>query len=207
MRPGHPDVCERGRAAREDPGVRRLHVGVGPEDRRDAAVEPRGEGDLLARRLGVDVDHDHGRGLGRLVDERVDGLPHAVRGVEEERAQQVDHRDARAVAGLDDAETAPGSVVLHVRGPEDDGRRRQIGADLVAAPGVVAERDRVGARREQNLGEPRGDPHPVRDVLAVDDAQVDLVALTEAGEQALERIAAGPADDVADEEDAHLRSC
>ena len=70
---------------------------------------------------------------------------------------------------------------------------------------MVAERDRVRPGREQHLGEPRGDSHPVGDVLAVDDADVDLEPLAEARQQALDRVAAGPADDVADEEDAHLR--
>jgi len=68
---------------------------------------------------------------------------------------------------------------------------------------VVAERDRVRAGGEQELREPGRDPHPVRDVLAVDDADVDLVPLPQHGQQALDRVATGPADDVADEEDAH----
>jgi hypothetical protein len=46
---------------------------------------------------------------------------------------------------------------------------------------VVAERDRVGTRREQPVGQARRDPGPVGDVLAVDDAEVDAVLLLQPG--------------------------
>ncbi len=71
---------------------------------------------------------------------------------------------------------------------------------------MVAERDRVRAGGEQPVGQARRDPDPVRDVLAVDDADVDPELLAETGQEAFDRVAAGPADDVADEEDAHGRS-
>src|SRR5664280_2143787 len=61
QRPGHADVGHVGRAAGQDARVRRLHVRVRAEHRRDAAVEVVAHGDLLARRLGVEVDDD---GLG-----------------------------------------------------------------------------------------------------------------------------------------------
>jgi hypothetical protein len=44
---------------------------------------------------------------------------------------------------------------------------------------VVAERDRVGARGEQPVGELRCDPDAVGDVLAVDDADVGAELLSE----------------------------
>ena len=48
---------------------------------------------------------DRGR-LARLVDERVDDLPQAARWVEEQRAEEIDHRDGRTVPGLDDRQPA-----------------------------------------------------------------------------------------------------
>jgi len=89
------------------------------EHRRDAPVEPRGERDLLARRLGVDVDENHGRRCTSLLHEVVDDLPHAARRLEVERSEDVDDRDRRAVAGLDDRRSAAGRCVVEVRGSDD----------------------------------------------------------------------------------------
>jgi hypothetical protein len=66
---------------------------------------------------------------------------------------------------------------------------------------VVAERDHVGSRRQQALGELRRDADAVGGVLAVDDAETDLQLLAEAVQPLLERAPAGDADDVADEEE------
>jgi hypothetical protein len=61
---------------------------------------------------------------------------------------------------------------------------------------VVAERERVGAGREQPLREPRCQPGAVGRVLAVDDAGVDLELVAQRGKQLLDRAPAGGAEDV-----------
>jgi hypothetical protein len=66
---------------------------------------------------------------------------------------------------------------------------------------VVAERDHVGARREQPVGQARRDPGAVGDVLAVDDAEADAELLLQPGQARLDRVPAGGAEDVGDEED------
>jgi len=151
----------------------------------------------------MDVHDDHGRRLACLRHELVDDLPHAVRGIEEERPEEIDDGDGRAVACLDDGEPAAGRLALEVRGAHDRRRRRQIGADLLAPPRVVAERERVRAGGEEAFGEPRRDADAVRDVLAVDDAGVDVEALAQTGQQRLDRIAAGATHNVADEQQPH----
>jgi hypothetical protein len=92
---------------------------------------------------------------------------------------------------------------VEVRGSDDRRRRREIRADLLPPPRVVPERHRVGADGQQALREPRRDPAAVRDVLAVDDARVDLEALAQRREQPFDRVAAGTSDDVPDEQQAH----
>jgi hypothetical protein len=66
---------------------------------------------------------------------------------------------------------------------------------------VVAERDRVGPQLEQLLRELRRDPDAVGDVLAVDDAEVDVELLAQRGKALFERAPAGEADDVGDEQE------
>jgi len=68
---------------------------------------------------------------------------------------------------------------------------------------VVPQRHRVRAGGQQALREPWRDAQAVRDVLAVDDARVDLEALAERREQPFDRVAAGTSDDVPDEQQAH----
>jgi len=66
---------------------------------------------------------------------------------------------------------------------------------------VVAERDHVGARREQLLRELRREADAVGDVLSVQDAEVDAELRAERPEAVLDRAPAGNADDVSDEEE------
>ena len=69
VRPGHAGVGQRRRAARKDPRVVRLDVRVRPDHGSRPAVEHARERDLLARRLGVEVD-DHDRCLApQLLDQ------------------------------------------------------------------------------------------------------------------------------------------
>jgi hypothetical protein len=66
---------------------------------------------------------------------------------------------------------------------------------------VVAERDRVRSGREQLLGELRRDPDAVRDVLAVEDDEVDGELVAQRGQPLLDRPATGRADDVGNEQE------
>ena len=126
-------------------------------------------------------------------------------GSSEQRAHHVDDRDVGAVGRRHDREAAPRERRREVGRPDHTGGRREVGGDLLAAPRVVAERDRVGAGGEDPLGELRRDAHAVGDVLPVDDADVGVELRPEIGEAGLERVAAGSADDVRDEEDVQGR--
>jgi len=66
---------------------------------------------------------------------------------------------------------------------------------------VVAERERVGAGREQLLSELRRDPGSVGGVLAVDDADVDVELVTQSRQALFDGPPAGAPEDVAEEED------
>jgi hypothetical protein len=71
---------------------------------------------------------------------------------------------------------------------------------------VVAERDHVGTRGEQLVGELAGDAGSVGDVLPVDDAQVGAQLVAQAVQALLDGAAARDAEDVGEEEESQLRT-
>jgi hypothetical protein len=71
---------------------------------------------------------------------------------------------------------------------------------------VVAERDDVGARGEELVGELPRDPGAVGDVLAVDDRQVGVVLGAQRRQPLLDRAPAGGPEDVGEEEDLQRRT-
>jgi hypothetical protein len=71
---------------------------------------------------------------------------------------------------------------------------------------VVPQRDHVGARREQPVGELRGDAGAVGDVLAVDDADVGVELVAQAGQAFFDCAPAGDAEDICKEEESQFRT-
>jgi len=179
---------------------------VRADDGRHSTVQPARERDLLAGRLGVDVDEDRRRVLASGRHELVDHLEHGDGGVQEERPEHVHDAQAGPVRRRDDGQAAPGGRARRVRRADDAVRSVEIGADLRAPKGVVAERDGVCARGEQPVRETWRDPDPVGRVLPVHDADVDTELVAERCEAILEGAASGRAHDVGDEEDAQERA-
>src|SRR5207302_3810058 len=89
-RAAHADVGLVRRSAVQDAFVGGLDVRVGPEHRRDTAVEKMPHGILLARRLAVHVDEDAGRLLAQPLDEPLLGAERAVERLHEDASFQVD---------------------------------------------------------------------------------------------------------------------
>jgi len=201
VRAGHARVGDRRGATRQDTRVVGLDVGVRADDRGDAAVEPRGERNLLARRLGVEVDDDDRSCGARLVDEHVDDLPRRDGCVEEELPEQVEDGDADTVACLHHGEAAAWSLGARVRRPDHALAPGEVGGDPAPPVGVVAERDYVRPRSKELVGELPRDAGAVGGVLAVDDREVGLVALAQRREVLLHRAATRDAEDVREEED------
>ncbi len=203
-RAGHADVGDVRRAARQDARVGGRDVRVRPDDRRRAAVEKPAERDLLARRLGVEVD-EHVVDLAvELAQGHVDVGERRAPGAQEEVAAEVHDAEADAVA-LDDAGPVAGLAAQVVVGPQDLPAPVHVVEDLAPVVGVVAERDDVDAGAEQLVGDLRRDAQAARRVLAVDDDERRVVALAQHRQQVEERPLAEPADDVAHEENGHRR--
>jgi hypothetical protein len=174
---------------------------VRPDHRGHPSVQPARHRHLLARRLGMEV-HDHDRRLRvRVGDQGVDHLERLRCDPHEQAPQQVDHGDGYAVARRRCREPSPGSVCGQVGGPDDAVRFRQVGNDLAPPPDVVSERDHVGARRQQALGDLRGESGAVGGVLPVHDAEVDIQFLAQGRQPFLDGAAAGRAEDIRNEEE------
>ena len=101
-------------------------------------------------------------------------------------------------------DAVPGLAAQKVGWAHDPRLSVQIGVDLPTVIGVVPKRDRVDARREQLIGDLRGDPQPAGDVLSVDDDELGRVALAQQREAVEQRAPADAPHEVADEQDADL---
>jgi hypothetical protein len=125
-------------------------------------------------------------------------------GAQEDVAADVDDAESGAVA-LEDADAAPGLAAQVVRGPDDALVIFQIGVDLTAPVGVVAEGDRIDTRGEDLIGVLGCDAEAAGGVLAVDDDECRGPALA-CDRQAVEQRAAPEAThDIPDEQDPHGR--
>ena len=93
-----------------------------------------------------------------------------------------------------------------VRGTNDALARGEVAADPVAAERVVAERDHVGARCQETIRQLAGDACAVGNVLAVDDAHVDVELLPQPGQPVLDRPATRGAEDVCEKKDPQFRT-
>ena len=71
---------------------------------------------------------------------------------------------------------------------------------------MIAERDHVGAGTQQPIGDLRRDSCAVRDVLAVDDADVRGVLLAQARQTLLDRVSPRDAEDVREKENLQFRT-
>ena len=151
------------------------------------------------------VDDDHRRALLGFVDELVDHLERTDGRSEEERTEQVDHGDLRLVAGRDECEPSARSALRHVRRPDHALALLQVRNDLAATPGVVAEGDRVDAGGEHLVGELGRDADAVREVFAVEDAEIRAQLLAKRGEALFDGATAGHADRIRNEQNSHRR--
>ena len=139
----------------------------------DAPVEIKAHGALFARALGVVVDEDDLRL--HLLQNLVGDEEGVIRvHVEREAAHEVHDRELDAALRLEFAPAAPRALRREVRRAQNALVRVQIGLQLIAHPGVVAERDHVRAGGEKIVRLPGRDADDVG-VLPVHDAEIDIL--------------------------------
>ncbi len=178
---------------------------VGSHHEADAPVEVVREGDLLARGLGVDVHHDR---VARLTERTGLDFPvHAregvVHGVHEDAAHHVHDQHAASIRDLDQGGAAPRRALRVVERAQQARLPLDEHQGLALVEGMVAERDHVGAGFQDGGADGFRDARAARRVLAVDHHAVETPRGPQPWQLALDRVAAGAAHDIADEQEPH----
>jgi hypothetical protein len=120
-------------------------------------------------------------------------------------AHQVDDEDALAGLGLDQRRAASGRARRIIQRADQPRRAFDEDERLALVPGVVAERDRIGAGVDQLVIDRLGDAEAAGRILAVDDDEIELPLLSQGGKSIVHHRAAGPAQDVSDKKNTHSR--
>ena len=154
----------------------------------------------------MEIDHD---GVGRLAQRAgfefaVDDGEGIVERRHEDAADAVDDQRALAVLGVDQRRAAARRALRKIRRANEARRALDEHQRLALVPGMVAERDGVGAGIDEFLVDRLGDAEAAGRVLAVDDDEVERPVADHAGKVVGDGRASGPADDVAYEKNAQL---
>ena len=205
---GHADVGDEGGAARQDAVIGGRRMGMRADHERGAAIGEIAHRLLLAGRLAMDVDDD-GVGVlaeragGQLALDRREGI---VERIHEDAAHGVDDQRALAVLGVDQRGAAArraGRIIERANQPRralDEHQR------LALIPGMIAERDGVGAGVDEFVVDRLGDAEAAGGVLAVDDDEIELPVGDQSRQPLADDGAPGAPDHVADEQNSHAFS-
>ena len=128
-----------------------------------------------------------------------------VERIHEDAAHGVDDENARAVLGLDHRHAAARRSGRIVDRPDQFRRALDEHQRLFLIPGVIAERDRVGAGIEQFAIDRFGDAEAAGRILAIDHHQIELPVADQARQALIDDGAPAATDNVADEKDAHAQ--
>ena len=178
---------------------------MGSDDRGHTPVEIPTHGDLLAGRLGVEVDQDDVRLSRETLEHAVDDGERVVDGLEEYAALEVDDADARVVPRVHDTHAPARRPFGEVRGAKKRRTFLDVGHDLALVPGVVPAGQDVRPGAEQLLGGCRSDAHAAGRILAIDDDDVGRTLGGQLPQAVPHDLAPGSSDDVTDEQDSHDR--
>ena len=206
VRAGHADVGDVGRAAGQHARVGGLHVRVGADDGRDPAVEVPAHRDLLGGRLRVHVHDDDAalvaRARSTAAATAANGL--STGGMNTRPITLMTPTGRPSACAADERAAARARAAAMFSGPQ----QARLGADVGERLASCPRRDcRWSSRRRRTSSSAspvsRVMPDAGRGVLDVGDDEIDGVAGRERGQRLAHQVAPGPAEDVADEQDAH----
>ena len=141
-------------------------------------------------------------GILRELDER--GAEGVVNRRHERASLQIQDGVARAVLRAADEKPAARRAIGKISGAQQARLVREEVEDFLAVPDVVAAGEDFNAGAEKLLGEARRDAEAGGGIFAVGDAQIDFALGEDVREPVVNDLAAGRADDVADENYSHF---
>ena len=178
---------------------------VGADHQAHAAVAEKAHRLLLAGRFAMHVDDDGvGGGLERTGREFVlDRGKRIVERVHEDAAHGVDDQRALAVLGADQRGAAAGRALGIVHRPDQARRALDEDQRLALIPGMIAERDGVGAGVDQFVVDRFGDAEAAGGVLAVDHDEIEFPVGDQLRQALVDRRAPAAAYYIADKKNSH----
>ena len=114
----------------------------------------------------------------------------------EQPPHHLEHDDPPAPWRAEAGDAEPRCAGLHVERADDARLALDVADQLALVPGVVAERQQIGASGEQIGGNGCGQPEAAGRVLGIDDDGVGAEPLAQARQLRQDDSPAGPADDV-----------
>ena len=142
---------------------------------------------------------------GQAVKLAIDRGERIVERIHEDAAHGIDDEHARAVLGLAQGRAAARRAGGIVERPDEARRALDEDQRLLLVPGMIAERDGVGAGVDQFAVDRLGDAEAAGGVLAIDHDEIELPVADEAGQALGDDGPPAAADDIADEENAHAQ--
>ena len=162
MAAAHAGIRLIARAAFQDHEIRGGHMGVAADNKAGAPVAMMAHRHLLARRLAMNI-HDH-RIDGEAERHFIQNTVGMLEGVfqllfHEHIALELDHADAAAIIEHEDMSAlAGGAGGGRIVGRTQETRfARNIGQGLALVPGMIAQRQAIGARIEEVAGDGFGE--------------------------------------------------
>ena len=148
-------------------------MGVGADHQRRQAIEAVAHGLLLAARLGMDVDDGglHGAAEGVALQLRLHGAERVIQRIHEQPAHDVDDQGLTAIIQHRHEGAAAWRAGGEVHRADDPVLGLQVGDDLLAVPGVVAQGDDIAAGQEEGARHVRREAEAVAGILAIHDHQ------------------------------------
>ncbi len=126
-----------------------------------------------------------------------------VERIHESAAHRIDDENARARAGVEEANAAPRRTFGIIQRTENPVFIIDEAQDLALIEPMIARGEHVDAGCEQLVGNIARDAETASRVLAIGDDEVDVEPLAQRGELGGEHVAPWPADHIAYEENSH----
>jgi len=203
MRAGKASIAKKGGAARKDPLVGRLNVGMSAYYRADAAIQHAREGDFFRSRFSMEIDKDVGHGGTETLKFQEDALEWIVQRRHESAALEVDNGDRWQGRRLENVTPMPRSTWGIIERPKEARLTAEQLNHLLLIPQMVAAGDHINSRSEDFLGGSRCYAGTARSIFAVSHDQIQGLLLAQFGNQFAYDTPARLANDVPDEEQFH----